>query len=176
MVKAVCILNGDKPEIKITGVVTFEQENENALTKISIEIKGLSPGEHGFHVHEFGDNTNGCTSAGPHFNPLNKNHGAPNDEERHVGDLGNVTADEGGNIKTIITDNKIQLFGPNNIIGRTIIVHAGVDDLGKGGHVESLKTGNAGARLACGVIGIAGPPKKVQQNQPSPESYRRNKL
>ncbi|CAG8655032.1 8778_t:CDS:2 [Funneliformis caledonium] len=171
MVKAVCVLKGDNPEIKVSGTITFEQE-ENAPTKIEINIKGLKPGEHGFHVHEFGDNTNGCTSAGPHFNPFNKKHGAPNDENRHVGDLGNVTANQAGEVQTVITDKQIKLLGPNTIIGRTMVIHADVDDLGKGGHELSFTTGNAGGRLACGVIGIAGP-KEVQ---PSPESYRRNKL
>ncbi|CAG8478467.1 15698_t:CDS:2 [Acaulospora colombiana] len=93
--------------------------------------------------------------AGGHFNPFGKVHGAPEDEERHVGDLGNVTADDGGNVKIIITDNKISLFGANTIVGRSVVVHKDVDDMGKGGAVDSLTTGNAGARLACGVIGIA---------------------
>ena len=69
------------------------------------------------YISEFGDNTNGCTSAGPHFNPFNKAHGAPNDENRHVGDLGNVTADKDGNVKTNKSDRQIKLMGPNTIIG-----------------------------------------------------------
>ncbi|MFW8314572.1 superoxide dismutase family protein, partial [Klebsiella pneumoniae] len=89
---------------------------------------------HGFHVHEFGDNTNGCTSAGPHFNPCGKEHGAPCDENRHVGDLGNIEASGDGPTKVCISDKQISLFGANSILGRTIVVHADPDDLGKGGH------------------------------------------
>lgn len=118
------------------------------------EISGLTPGQHGFHIHEFGDNTNGCTSAGPHFNPDGKEHGAPNASVRHVGDLGNVEAGADGVAKINITDKLIALAGTNNIIGRTVVVHADIDDFGVGGHELSKSTGNAGARLGCGVIGL----------------------
>ena len=109
-----------------------------------------------FSFSQFGDNTNGCTSAGPHFNPDGCSHGAPEDPKgsRHAGDLGNVTA-EGGTAKVSITDEMISLTGEHSVIGRTVVVHADQDDLGKGGHELSLTTGNAGARSACGVIGIA---------------------
>lgn len=109
-------------------------------------------------MHEFGDTTNGCVSAGPHFNPHKKDHGGPNDAVRHAGDLGNIVADGSGVGKVNITDKQISLFpGPLNIIGRTLVVHADPDDLGKGGHELSLTTGNAGGRVACGVIGVAAP-------------------
>ena len=118
------------------------------------EITGIADGSHGFHVHEFGDTTNGCVSAGPHFNPENKTHGGPEDDIRHVGDLGNVVAKDGV-AKIEMTDKLIKLSGPHNIIGRTLVVHADPDDLGKGGHELSKTTGNAGGRIACGVIGVA---------------------
>ena len=97
----------------------------------------------------------GCMSSGPHFNPGKLTHGAPEDSIRHVGDLGNITADESGKALVEIKDSMIQLAGPDSIIGRTVVVHADPDDLGKGGHELSLATGNAGARIACGIIGIA---------------------
>ncbi|XP_042355635.1 superoxide dismutase [Cu-Zn] [Plectropomus leopardus] len=152
VLKAVCVLKGAG---ETTGTVYFEQEDGSTSVKLTGEIKGLTPGEHGFHVHAFGDNTNGCISAGPHFNPHNKNHAGPNDAERHVGDLGNVTAGKDNVAKIDITDKIITLTGPYSIIGRTMVIHEKADDLGKGGNDESLKTGNAGGRLACGVIGIA---------------------
>ncbi|XP_070839463.1 superoxide dismutase [Cu-Zn] [Chaetodon trifascialis] len=151
VLKAVCVLKGTG---ETNGVVRFEQANDSAPVKLTGEIEGLTPGEHGFHVHAFGDNTNGCISAGPHYNPHSKNHGGPTDTERHVGDLGNVTAGADKVAKIDITDSMLTLTGPLSIIGRTMVIHEKVDDLGKGGNDESLKTGNAGSRLACGVIGI----------------------
>jgi Cu-Zn family superoxide dismutase len=139
----------------VSGIVRFEQSSENEPTTISYEITGNDVNaERGFHIHEFGDNTNGCTSAGPHFNPFGKTHGAPSDEIRHVGDLGNIKTDAQGVAKGSISDNLVKLIGPTSILGRTVVVHAGTDDLGKGGHPDSLKTGNAGGRPACGVIGF----------------------
>ncbi|KAL9115546.1 MAG: hypothetical protein Q9187_007300 [Circinaria calcarea] len=153
MVKAVAVLRGDS---KVSGTVTLEQSSESSPTTISYDITGNdSDAERGMHIHQFGDNTNGCTSAGPHFNPHSKSHGAPNDSERHVGDLGNYKTDSQGNAKGTVTDNLIKLIGPESVLGRTFVVHSGTDDLGKGGHEQSKLTGNAGARPACGVIGIA---------------------
>lgn len=95
------------------------------------EIKGLAPGKHGFHIHQYGDRTNGCISAGPHFNPYKKTHGEPGDSERHVGDLGNVEVDSSGTCKFSFTDSLISLVGETNIVGRSLVVHAGEDDLGE---------------------------------------------
>ncbi|XP_077360624.1 superoxide dismutase [Cu-Zn] isoform X2 [Festucalex cinctus] len=149
--KAVCVLKGTGETF---GTVYFEQENASSPVKLTGQIEGLTPGEHGFHVHVFGDNTNGCVSAGPHFNPYGKSHAGPKDADRHVGDLGNVTAGADKVAKIDITDSVISLTGKDSIIGRTMVIHEKADDLGKGGNDESLKTGNAGSRLACGVIGI----------------------
>ncbi|MCH1932334.1 superoxide dismutase family protein, partial [Shewanella sp. A25] len=91
-IKAVAVLIGEV----VSGTVYFEQANASSEVKVTGHVKGLSQGLHGFHIHEFGDNTNGCTSAGPHFNPENKEHGAPTDAVRHVGDLGNIVAEKDG--------------------------------------------------------------------------------
>ncbi|XP_076231748.1 superoxide dismutase 1 [Calliopsis andreniformis] len=150
MVKAVCVLQGDAK-----GTLFFEQPDNANAVKVTGQVSGLQKGLHGFHIHEFGDNTNGCTSAGAHFNPLAKEHGGPDSDVRHVGDLGNIEAGADGIANVNICDKIIQLQGPHSIIGRTLVVHADPDDLGKGGHELSKTTGNAGARLACGVVGIA---------------------
>ncbi|XP_040194800.1 superoxide dismutase [Cu-Zn] [Rana temporaria] len=147
--KAICVLKGST---EVTGVVRFEQEGDGPVT-VTGQITGLTDGKHGFHIHAYGDNTNGCVSAGPHFNPHGKTHGGPDDEVRHVGDLGNLTS-VGGVADINIKDKLICLKGEHSIIGRTAVVHEKEDDLGKGGDNESLITGNAGGRLACGVIGI----------------------
>uniref|UniRef100_A0A8C4UZC8 Superoxide dismutase 1 n=1 Tax=Falco tinnunculus TaxID=100819 RepID=A0A8C4UZC8_FALTI len=114
--KAVCVMKGDGP---VQGVIHFQQQG-NGPVKITGRISGLTDGDHGFHVHEFGDNTNGCTSAGSHFNPEGKQHGGPKDAERHVGDLGNVTA-KGGVADVEIQDSIVSLSGPYSIIGRTMV-------------------------------------------------------
>ncbi|KAG8518493.1 Superoxide dismutase [Cu-Zn] [Galemys pyrenaicus] len=147
------------------------------LVEVSGSISGLTEGEHGFHVHQFGDNTQALqercplprlpsaalwTVKGCVYNLL-RALGAgvelsPNSSDafhvRHVGDLGNVTAGKDGVAKVFIQDTLISLSGEHSIIGRTMVVHEKQDDLGKGGNEESTKTGNAGSRLACGVIGI----------------------
>ncbi len=94
-----------------------------------------------------------CTQG--HFNPFGKTHGAPEDVERHVGDFGNIVANEQGIAALTFTDKVASLFGAHSIIGRTVVCHEKEDDLGRGGHEQSKTTGNAGGRLACGVIGIA---------------------
>lgn len=137
------------------GTVQFSQADESSPVEISYDISGNdASSERGFHIHQFGDNTNGCTSAGPHFNPAKKKHGSPSSAERHAGDLGNVKTDASGVAKGTITDKHLKLIGPESIIGRTVVIHAGTDDLGQGGNEESAKTGNAGGRNACGVIGL----------------------
>ena len=140
----------------MSGTVEFSQSDESSPVTINYNITGNdASAERGFHIHQFGDNTNGCTSAGPHFNPLGKKHGGPDaGDERHAGDLGNVKTDADGVAKGTITDRHLKLIGPESIIGRTVVIHAGTDDLGQGGNDESAKTGNAGGRNACGVIGL----------------------
>jgi Cu-Zn family superoxide dismutase len=140
---------------KVWGTVYFEEVNDGIT--ISYNIHGLYDGLHGFHIHQYGDLTDGCTSACAHFNPDNTTHGGLNTKIRHFGDLGNIES------KDRLAQGSLFLAGGRldsskyGILGRMIIVHADQDDLGKGGDEESLKTGNAGKRLACGVIGLADP-------------------
>ncbi|KAI8573559.1 hypothetical protein RHMOL_Rhmol01G0286900 [Rhododendron molle] len=148
--KAVAVLNGNS---NVKGVVTLTQENEGPTT-VNVRITGLAPGPHGFHLHEYGDTTNGCVSTGAHFNPNKLTHGAPEDDVRHAGDLGNIIANADGVAEATIVDSLIPLTGPNAVIGRALVVHELEDDLGKGGHELSLTTGNAGGRLACGIVGL----------------------
>ncbi len=89
-------------------------------------ITGLKPGNHGFHIHQFGDYTGGCVSAGGHFNPAGKEHGGPKDDNRHAGDLGNVVADSNGTVTLDIVDSQIPLTGPNSIVGRSVVVSSKV--------------------------------------------------
>ena len=91
-------------------------------TKITGTVTGLAPGNHGFHIHQFGDYSAGCVSAGPHFNPAGKEHGSPADASRHAGDLGNIVADASGTAVIDVTDAQIPLSGPDSIIGRSVVV------------------------------------------------------
>ena len=134
---------------KVKGTILLMQA-PGTPTLIKGTITGLEPGEHGFHIHEFGDMSKGCESMGGHYNPDGVDHGHLGDG--HVGDLGNITADESGTAKFSIRADKVDLIGDRSVVGRGVVVHADPDDLGKGGDEESLKTGNAGDRLACGVI------------------------
>mmetsp|Transcript_39158 Transcript_39158/g.34846 ORF Transcript_39158/g.34846 Transcript_39158/m.34846 type:complete len:166 (+) Transcript_39158:61-558(+) len=152
---ATCILQPDGGS-NVSGLVKFIQE-KNKPVLINATVKNLSKGEHGFHIHQFGNLTEGCKSAGPHYNPFGLQHGGPKDEIRHVGDLGNVISDGTVDSELVMYDNQIQLVGPYSIIGRSVVTHADPDDLGKGGHADSKTTGHAGARLACCTIGLSGP-------------------
>ncbi|KAG7443724.1 copper/zinc binding superoxide dismutase, partial [Guyanagaster necrorhizus] len=151
--KAVVVLSGPSP---VNGTVIFQQSSYDGPVHVTGRIVGLDPSAlRGFHVHTSGNLTDGCTSAGEHYNPFNTTHGGPTDPitKRHVGDLGNIQSDASGVAVLDITDEIISLNGPLSIIGRSMVVHTGTDDLGKGGTNLSLTTGNSGARAACGVIG-----------------------
>lgn len=102
-------------------LIFLHQECQNTVD-VNVSISGLTPGQHGFHVHEYGDLSNGCTSAGAHFNPDNCDHGGPGDCVRHVGDLGNVVADASGNVNYSFKDNRISLTGANSVVGRSLVV------------------------------------------------------
>ena len=139
---------------RITGQVHF-QSTSNGI-RVKYEIHGLKDGKHGFHIHEYGDLSDGCESACSHFNPEGSLHGGLNTKIRHAGDLGNIVCKKGKCSGQFIAHGiSLDPRQTNSIIGRSIIIHADEDDLGKGGDLESTKTGNAGKRLACAVIGIS---------------------
>jgi Cu-Zn family superoxide dismutase len=106
----------------------------------------------GFHIHKSGDLRRGCDSCCSHYNPKNKTHGGLHDKKSHAGDLGNIVFDKEGNCNMILQTDK---FMVKEIIGRSIVIHEQEDDLGKGGNEDSLKTGNAGKRICCSVIGLS---------------------
>ncbi|XP_047242865.1 copper chaperone for superoxide dismutase-like isoform X2 [Girardinichthys multiradiatus] len=132
----------------IQGVVRFLQLSEERCL-IDGTIDGLEPGPHGLHVHTLGDLTRDCFSCGEHYNPFGKQHGGPGDSERHVGDLGNVVAGPDGRASFRLEDSQLKIW---DVIGRSLVVDSGEDDLGRGGQPLSKLTGNSGDRLACGII------------------------
>ncbi|KAI9257186.1 copper/zinc superoxide dismutase [Phascolomyces articulosus] len=153
MVNAVAYLQG--AAYATIGLVWFSQEKGSQSTNVYANITGVAAGDHGLHIHQFGDLSQGCASLGPHFNPFNKTHGGPTDTEKHPGDFGNVVADGDGKVQFHLTVDSLDFSGDNSILGRGIVLHAGKDDLGKGNSPDSKLTGNSGERLACGIIGLA---------------------
>ena len=149
---AIAVFNG-----RVNGYVKFSEDLTNNMVKIDLHLTGLTPNSlHGFHVHEAGDLSDKCTSMCAHFNPYGNTHGCPGMSKRHVGDLGNIKTNDKGNSIYTFYDNVIKLSGNKcNIIGRGLIIHEDEDDCGKGENAESLKTGNAGKRIACAVIGYS---------------------
>ena len=139
----------------VSGTVTFTALDDGHL-QVDYALRGLEPGAHGFHVHENGscaageDGTPGG-AAGGHFNPANHPHGGPNAAAtaRHAGDFGNVEAAADGTASGSFTDTVARLSGADGIAGKALMVHGGVDDL------QSQPSGDAGARVGCGVIGMA---------------------
>lgn len=147
--RAVAVLSPTKGN-NVSGTVTFTKVQTGV--KIVADVTGLTPGPHGFHIHEFGDcSAPDAASAGGHFNPSHAQHGAPDSQFRHAGDFGNLVADASGKAHYERVDTMILLEGPNAIVGHGVIVHEKADDL------RSQPTGNAGGRVACGVIGVASP-------------------
>jgi superoxide dismutase, Cu-Zn family len=145
--KATAVLHPTK-DSKVEGWLAFTPADKGV--KVTGVITGLTPGKHGFHIHEFGDCTApDAASAGGHFNPTGDPHGAPTDAKRHEGDLGNVEAGADGKVTVDYTDPHLGFDGAKNLVGRGVIVHANPDDF------KTQPTGNAGGRLACGVVGIA---------------------
>jgi superoxide dismutase, Cu-Zn family len=145
--RAIAVITPTKGNF-VHGVVTFD-EVDNGIHVVA-NITGLTPGKHGFHIHEFGDiNSDDGNSAGGHFNPMGMPHSMPMSKERHTGDMGNIEADENGSAHLDYIDSAMKLNGEYSIIGHAIIIHAKEDDF------KTQPTGNAGARVGYGVIGIA---------------------
>jgi Cu-Zn family superoxide dismutase len=130
----------------VTGTVVFVQEG--AHVKVQAQVSGLTPGMHGFHVHEKGDcSAPDAESAGGHFNPTGQPHGDPRAPGHHAGDMPMLSADASG--KATLTAELSAMSvgrGPTDIVGKSVVVHAGVDDY------KTQPAGNSGPRVACGVI------------------------
>jgi Cu-Zn family superoxide dismutase len=146
----------------VRGSVVFEKGDDGII--VTAKIGGLTPNaSHAIHIHEFGDlGSNDATSAGDHFNPRGHPHAVPDDNERHAGDLGNLQADGDGNATLTLVVNNITLdASKSGILGRAVIVHSKADDGGQ-------PSGNAGDRIAAGVIGISKDAKPQAMPQPPP--------
>ncbi|XP_033647551.1 superoxide dismutase [Cu-Zn]-like [Asterias rubens] len=150
------IYNPDTYE-PIVGDIDMRQRAVGGQMDVKVFLYGFSQpnSKHGLHIHTYGDLRNGCGSAGGHYNPGGNNHSAPYDSDRHMGDWGNVQADESGMVQTSFSDKEAVIVGKNTVIGRTIVIHIGEDDMGNGGKEDSKMTGNAGGRLGCCVIGLS---------------------
>jgi len=150
---------------KISGYVSLHQCSLVASTKIRIKLSGFKPGTtHGIHIHEFGDLSEGCLSACSHYSIPGQLHGSISlfGKSRHIGDLcSNITADSTGKVDFVYQDELVNLSGPYSVVGRMIVIHDKPDDLGRYRYEnnergrESAKTGNAGKRIACAVIGLS---------------------
>jgi len=129
------------------GTVHFTDAGEGNVD-VQVDLTGVPPGTHGFHIHEKGDCGNNAANAGGHFNPTGMIHGDPQAASHHAGDFGNVTADANGEVHTHFTTHSISLKSGDATyaVGHAVVLHANADDL------TSQPAGNAGARIACGVI------------------------
>ncbi len=142
--KAVVIVMPTK-DFSATGMVQLKQSK--GVVHLTGKIEGLTPGKHGFHIHQFGDiSAVDGSSAGGHYAPEDHQHGKPGKGQHHAGDLGNITADKNG---VAVIDKRTEIFKVSDVVGRSIVVHAGADDL------TSQPSGDAGPRAGLGVIGIA---------------------
>lgn len=138
---------------KAAGTVSFTQRGDKI--RVVASVTGLAPGLHGFHVHEKGDcSAPDAMSAGGHFNPHGKAHGDARADERHAGDLGNLTADQEGNatVDLEVDGLSVAAGAPNSVVGRAVVIHANPDDL------KSQPAGNSGPRVACGVVAAESRP------------------
>lgn len=153
--RAVCILNSEAGQTA-KGVVQFVQSSYLSKTHVEGKFEGLTPNhKHGFHIHQYGNLTQGCVTAGPHYNPFKTSHGSLTSAVRHVGDMGNLESDAEGKATIEFADTQMTLSGVNSIIGRACVLHRDEDDLGLGSNEASKENGNSGPRIACGIIGLS---------------------
>lgn len=130
----------------VTGTVQLQQLGDGSV-RVTVDLTGVPPGVHGFHIHDKGDCGDNGNAAGGHYNPNATSHGAPSADAHHAGDFGNVTADAQGKVQTVFTTRSITVAaGPSSAVGHAVILHANPDDL------VTQPTGNAGARIACGIV------------------------
>lgn len=128
------------------GTVRLTQLGDGSV-RVNVDLTGVPTGVHGFHIHEKGDCGDNGNAAGGHYNPTGTPHGAPAADAHHAGDFGNVTTDDSGRVRHEFTTRSITVeAGPTSAVGHAIILHANPDDL------VTQPTGNAGARIACGVV------------------------
>jgi Cu-Zn family superoxide dismutase len=131
------------------GTVHF-QDIGDGTTEVVVDLTGVPPGVHGFHVHEKGDCGNNGVAAGPHFDPTHMVHGAPDAQSHHAGDFGNVTADANGEVHTRMETHSVTVKeGMSSVVGHAVVLHGNPDDL------VSQPAGNAGPRIACGVVTLS---------------------
>ena len=130
----------------VNGTVGFQSVGQKV--RVEARVAGLTPGAHGFHVHEAGDcSAADASSAKGHFNPASKSHGHHDGAERHAGDMPNLMADASGKATLVVELDMLSLNeGPAGILKRSVVIHADPDDY------KSQPAGNSGKRVACGVI------------------------
>uniref|UniRef100_A0A061S0X7 Cu/Zn superoxide dismutase n=1 Tax=Tetraselmis sp. GSL018 TaxID=582737 RepID=A0A061S0X7_9CHLO len=148
---------------------------DSSTTVLGI-VTGLEPGQHGFHIHESADFSDGCDSTGGHWNPFNTDHGAPLNSinSKHLGDFGNIQADESGTALVNVSideDLLAELFRNESQSTRVFLVHEDPDDLGLGNNNGSALHGNAGPRLKCGVISAFEPIRARAVLDSGPEEH-----
>lgn len=147
--KAICNFKGANCEDNGYAILTEYPDK----TLVELDLYNLPPGIHGFHIHESANMRKGCNSLGSHYNPFGNMHSGLNELENHIGDLGNINVDATGRCNSVIMVNYLPMSGKYSVIGRSMVIHSGMDDLGKGGNEDSKKTGNSGGRISCGIIG-----------------------
>uniref|UniRef100_A0A4D5RUK4 Superoxide dismutase [Cu-Zn] n=1 Tax=Ixodes scapularis TaxID=6945 RepID=A0A4D5RUK4_IXOSC len=146
----------------VNGLISLWQQKESKDLNVHVHVTGFKANAsardhraymHGMHVHVEGNLTESCQSTGAHFNPTATVHGDRRASIRHVGDFGNIACDKHGITNVVFTDTVASLTGPSSIVGRSINIHAHMDDLGKNPHIPaSVSSGNAGPRIACCII------------------------